>query len=193
MSGIMMNVMSNRIPPVVYVPAAGVNPPQQLITNYNFASGTTGWTASGGFGTYSYTSSNLIALYNGELYFTYVSRTLTRSVSVSSIINDANTLTVVANLRHRENGDGATYTSIDTYNFTVVFKNSSGGTVATRSTGTVNAPQNFTDITLTLNRSEIFSTFNTIVTAEISLTGIDTKFWNGNHGPIVRYVTLTAS
>ena len=167
--------------------------PQQLITNSDFSDGTTGWTASGGFGTYSYTSSNQIALYNGELYFTYVSRTLSRSIPVSSVIADAATFTAVVNLRHREKGDAGTYTQVDTYTFTVTYKNSSNGTVITKTTGTSNAPQNSTDISLVLDRSEIPATFDTIATAEISLTAQDLGYWNGNHGPIVRYITLTAS
>jgi hypothetical protein len=166
--------------------------PQQLITNSNFTNGTTGWTASGGFGTYSETSNDKIALLNGQMYFTYVSRTLSRDVTVSSVTADASTFTAVVNLKHIDKTVSG-YTQVDTYNFTVTYKNSSGGTVITKTTGTSNAPQNFTDITLTLNRSEIPSTFGTITSASISLTGVDTGSWNGNYGPVVRYITLTAS
>ena len=60
-------------------------------------------------------------------------------------------------------------------------------------TGNVNAPQYFTDVTLTLNKSEIPLTFNTITSAVVQITGIDTGYCNGNHGPLVEYVTLTAS
>ena len=167
--------------------------PVQLLTNPDFAAGTSGWTASGGFGTYSYTSSNQIALYNGEMYFTYVSRTLSQIVNVSSVAAEADTFTAVVNLRHREKSDAPTYTQIDTYTFSVVYKNSAGGTVITKTTGSANAPQNFADITLTLDRTEIPTTFDTIATAEVRVTGIDTGYWNGNHGPIVQYVTLTAT
>lgn len=172
-------------------PAIGVSPPQQLVTNSDFSSGSTGWTASGGFGTYSFSSSNQIAINGGILYFTYVSRTLSRNISLSSLISDANTITAVANLKHNDKAGG--YTQIDTYNFTLVFKNSSGTTVATKTTGTSNAPQDYTDISLTLNRSDICSTFNNIASVDIQLTGIDTGFWNGNHGPMVQYITLTAA
>ena len=167
--------------------------PEQLITNSDFSGGTTGWTASGGFGTYSYSSGSQIAINpDGYPQFSYTSRTMSRNIDVSSVTNDASTFTAVVNLRHDDKNAGG-YTQIDTYNFTVVYKNSSGGTVITKTTGTSNAPQNFTDITLTLNRSEIPSTFNTITTAAISLTGIDTGYWQGQHGPVVRYITLTAS
>lgn len=171
----------------------GLDVPEQLITNYDFSNGSTGWTASNGFGTYSYNASNQVAVYNGQLYFTYVLRTVTRSINVSNIITFATSLTATANLRHREKSDAATYTQIDKYTFTVAFKNSSGATVATKTTGLSNAPQNFTDINLTLNWSEIPSTFSTITTADISLSGIDTGYWNGNHGPIVDYIKLVAS
>jgi hypothetical protein len=167
--------------------------PVQLLTNPDFAAGTTGWTASGGFGTYSYTSSNQIALHEGAMYFTYVSRTLSQTVNVSSVITAADTFTAVVNLRHREKGDSGDYTQIDTYTFSVVYKNSAGGTVITKTTGSANAPQNFTDIALTLDRTKIPATFDTIASAEVRVTGIDTGYWNGNHGPIVQYVTLTAT
>ena len=167
--------------------------PEQLITNSDFSGGTTGWTASGGFGTYSYTAGSQIAINpDGYPQFSFTSRTLSRNVTVSSVTANASTFTAVVNIRHDDKATGG-YTQIDTYNFTVVYKNSSGGTVITKTTGTSNAPQNFTDITLTLNRSEIPATFNTIDSAAITLTGIDTGSWAGQHGPVVRYITLTAS
>ena len=182
-----------RATPVVYSPAPGVSPAQQLVTNSSFDSGTTGWTASGGFGTYSISSANQIAVTGGVAYFSYVSRTLSQNVSVTSVINNANTLTGVVNIKHREKSDAASYTSIDTYSFTLVFKNSAGTTITTKTTGTVNAPQNYTDVTLTLNRSEIPATFGTIASVDVQVTGIDTGYWNGNWGPMVQYITLTAS
>lgn len=179
--------------PVTVNPPAGLEVPEQLITNYDFSDGTAGWTAGGGFGTYSYNASNQVAVHNSQLYFTYVLRTVTRNIDVSSIIADAISLVATANLKHREKSDAATYTQIDTYTFTVAFKNSSGATVITKTTGLSNAPKDFTDINLTLNRSEIPATFSTITTAAISISGIDTGYWNGNHGPIVDYIKLVAS
>lgn len=178
---------------VVYVPAAGVSPAQQLVTNSSFDSGTSGWTASGGFGTYSINSSSQIAVTGGIAYFSYISRTLSQNVSLTSVINDANTFTGVVNIKHREKNDAGTYTSIDTYSFTLVFKNAAGTTISTKTTGTVNAPQNYTDVTLTLNRSDIPATFGSIASVDIQVTGIDTGYWNGNWGPMVQYITLTAS
>ena len=171
---------------------AGLANPVQLVTNSDFTDGTTGWTASGGFGTYSYTSSNQVALLNGELYFTYVLRTVSRNIDVTSVVANALSLKATVNIRHDQNG-GGTYTSIDTYTFIVTFKNSSGATVTTKTTGLSNAPQNATDIDLTLNRSEIPSTFDTITTAAISVSGVDKGSWNGQHGPVVKYIKLTAS
>ena len=167
--------------------------PTQLITNSDFTNGSTGWSATGGFGTYSYTLSNQVAILDNVLYFTYVSRTVSRTVNLSSYSSLANTYTGVVNIRHREKGDNGLYTQIDKYTFTITYKNSGGGTVISKTTGNVNAPQNFTDISLTLNRSEIPLTFDDITSADVQVTGIDTGFWNGNHGPLVQYITLTAS
>jgi hypothetical protein len=169
---------------------------QQLLINPNFDDGTTGWTASGGFGTYSYTSSNQIAVLDGVAYFTYVSRTLSQTASVSEIIGETGGLSAVLNIRHRQKGDDGSYTQVDIYNFEVIFKNSAGATVASKrtpSSGSSNAPQYFTDIELTLSRSEIPETFDSISSVEVRITGLDAGYWNGNHGPMVDYVTLTTS
>lgn len=161
----------------------------QLLTNSDFDSGTTGWSASGGFGTWSFTSSNLAAVLNGVLYFTYVSRTVSQSVNVSSYISSSNSFEGILNIKREENGPN----NNDTYNFTLLFKNSGGTTIATKTTGSSIAPLNYTDITLTLNRSEIPATFDTITSVEVQITGLDAGFWNGNHGPWVDYVKLNVS
>jgi hypothetical protein len=163
--------------------------PTQLLINSDFSSGTTGWTASGGFGTWSFTFSNQVAVLNGVLYFTYVSRTVSQSVNVSSLITSANSFSGVINIKRENNGGN----NNDTYNFTLLFKNAAGTTISTKTTGTTIAPLNYTDITLTLNRSEIPTTFNTITTVEVQLTGVDAGFWNGNHGPWVDYIQLNVS
>ena len=162
--------------------------PTQLLVNPDFDSGTTGWSASGGFGTWSYTSSNQVAVLDGVLYFTYVSRTVTQSVNVSSYILSANSFSGILNIKGETNNS-----SNDTYNFTLLFKNSGGTTVITKTTGTSTAPLNYTDITLTLNRSEIPSTFDTITSVDVQITGIDVGFWNGNNGPWVDYIKLNVS
>jgi hypothetical protein len=163
--------------------------PIQLLTNPDFDSGTTGWSASGGFGTWSFTSSNQVAVLNGVLYFTYISRTVTQSVNVSSYVSSANSFGGVLNIKREENGPN----NNDTYNFTLLFKNSGGTTIATKTTGSSIAPLNYTDITLTLNRSEIPATFDTITSVEVQVTGVDAGFWNGNHGPWVEYIKLNVS
>jgi hypothetical protein len=163
--------------------------PTQLLLNSSFDNGSTNWTASGGFGTYDYYSSNRVAVLNGVLYFTYVSRTVSQSVTVSDIISDVNAFTGVLNIKRIENSTNIN----DTYSFVLLFKNSSGTTIATKTTGTVIAPQNYTDVTLTLDRSEIPGTFNNITSVQVNISGLDAGFWNGNHGPMVDYVTLTVS
>lgn len=168
--------------------------PQQLLVNPGFDDGTTGWTASGGFGTYSYTSSNQIAVLDGVAYFSYVSRTLSQVANVPEDISGWGSIVAVVNIRHRQKGDDGSYSQVDIYNFEAVFKNASGTILATKrtpSSGSSNAPQEFTDISITLNRSEMPSDFDSIATAEVRVTGLDTGFWNGNHGPMVDYVTLT--
>jgi hypothetical protein len=159
----------------------------QLLVNPHFDLGTTGWSATGGFGTWSFTSSNQVAVLNSVLYFTYVSRTVSQSVNVSSYISSSDSFEGVLNIKREQNGPN----NNDTYTFTLLFKNSSGATVATKTTGSSVAPLNYTDITLTLNRSEIPSTFDTITTVDVQITGVDAGFWNGNHGPWVDYVNLT--
>lgn len=163
--------------------------PTQLLTNSDFSLGTTGWTATGGFGPYSFTSSNRVAVLNGVLYFTYVSRTVSQSVNVSTQISSANSFSGVVNIKRIENGPN----NNDTYNFTLLFKNSANTIVIQKTTGSSIAPQNFTDIQLTLNRSEIPTTFDTITTVEVQVTGLDAGFWNGNHGPMVNYIKLDIS
>ena len=170
--------------------------PTQLLLNPSFDSGTTNWTSNVGFAVYSYTSANKPAVLNSILYFTFVNTTVSQSVSVSGIISGANTFTAVVNIKHREKGDAATYTQIDKYAFEVLFKNAAGATIVTKRTpasGQQNAPQYFTDVTLTLNRSEIPGTFDTIASVQVNISGIDTGYWNGNHGPMVDYATLTVS
>lgn len=158
----------------------------QLLINPDFDLGTTGWSATGGFGTWSFSSSNQAAVLNGVLYFTYVSRTVSQSVNVSSYISSADSFEGILNIKREQNGPN----NNDTYTFTLLFKNSSGATVTTKTTGSSIAPLDYTDITLTLNRSEIPSTFDTITTVDVQITGVDAGFWNGNHGPWVDYVNL---
>ena len=158
----------------------------QLLINPHFDLGTTGWSASGGFGSWSFTSSNQIAVLNSVLYFTYVSRTVSQSVNVSSYISSSDSFEGILNIKREQNGPN----NNDTYNFTLLFKNSGGSTIATKTTGSSIAPLDYTDIRLTLNRSEIPTTFDTITTVEVQITGQDAGFWNGNHGPWVEYVNL---
>lgn len=170
--------------------------PIQLLSNPTFDNGIIGWTSNRGFANYSYYSASQPAVLNSVLYFSYVNTIVSQSVSVNGIIGDVTKFTAVINIKHREKGDAPTYTQIDKYSFEVLFKNASGTTVITKRTpasGQQNAPQYFTDLTLTLDRSEIPLTFNTISSIQVNISGIDTGYWNGNHGPMVDYVTLTAS
>lgn len=163
--------------------------PTQLLTNSDFSLGTTGWSATGGFAPYSFTASNRVAVLDGVLYFTFTSRTVSQSVNVSSQIALANSFNGIINIQRIAN----TANVNDTYTFTLIFRNSANSTVIQKTTGNSIAPQNFTDIQLTLNRSEIPTTFDTITTVEAQVTGLDAGFWNGNHGPMVNYIKLDVS
>jgi hypothetical protein len=196
-SGVRFKKNTNRVTPTPTPTATPTPTPTatreigeetQLLINPHFDLGTTGWTASGGFGSWSFTSSNQIAVLNSVLYFTYVSRTVSQSVDVSSYISSSDYFEGIINIKREENGPN----NNDTYNFTLLFKNSGGSTIATKTTGSSIAPLDYTDIRLTLNRSEIPSTFDTITTVEVQITGQDVGNWNGNHGPWVEYVNLNA-
>jgi hypothetical protein len=85
--------------------------------------------------------------------------------------------------------------NIDLFSFQVVYKNSSNETIATRRTpalGTQSAPLPLTDYTLILRRDES-ALFDSIVSATVSVNGIDKGFWAGQYGPVVDYCTLTLS
>ena len=105
---------------------------------------------------------------------------------MSSYISSSDSFEGILNIKREQNGPN----NNDTYNFTLLFKNSGGSTIATKTTGSSIAPLDYTDIRLTLNRSEIPTTFDTITTVEVQITGQDAGFWNGNHGPWVEYVNL---
>jgi hypothetical protein len=165
----------------------------QLLINHNFDEGNSGWTASGGFGTYSHTSSNQIAVLDGVAYFTYVSRTLSQVVNVSDLVENTSHFICILNIRHRQKGDDGGYTQVDTYSFEVLFKDSSNNMVASKrtpSSGVTQAPKDFTDIELRLDRTEIPNSFNSISSIEVKVTGLDVGYWNGNHGPMVDYISL---
>ena len=167
----------------------------QLLINSDFTDGATGWSATGGFGTYSYTSSNLIAIQDGIVYFTFVRRTLSQIVEVADIIQETDSFSCVLNIKHRQKGDAQEYTQADVYNFGVIFKNSSGGVVINKrnpASGDALAPQEYTDVNLELLRSET-PNFNDISSIEVNVTGLDSGYWNGNHGPMVNYISLYAT
>ena len=65
-------------------------------------------------------------------------------------------------------------------------------TKRTPASGTQHPPASFTDYTLILTRGENVL-FDTIVSATVSITGIDKGFWAGQHGPAIDYCTLTLS
>jgi hypothetical protein len=190
-------------------PAPGP-PPGQLLTNSDFLSGTTGWTASPGFGTFSYSSASRPAVTTsidyssrawpgysntgstGYLVFSYAAGIVSQTVSVSATIALINTFTGVINLINVPNPSGS---GADSFYFEVLYKDSGGTTLYTSRTpasGTQAPPNTYTSYTLTLTRSGN-PNFGQIASATVNIYGIDNNFWNGNYGPCVDYCRLTAS
>lgn len=187
-------------------PAPPIGPsgatPVQLLVNSGFTSGTTGWTAAGGFQTYDYYSGSLPAVTNsindngvvgsdGYLVLSYIARTVSQTVSITDIAN-YNIITSVINIARTANRENI---GLDNFSFQVVYKDASNNTVATSripTSGTQTAPAVFTDYTLTFTRDDS-AAFDTIVSATVSISGIDGGFWAGNHGPAIDYCTLTLS
>lgn len=152
----------------------------ELLVNYDFNDGSSGWTASGGFGTYSYTSSNQIAVLDGIAYFTYVSRTLSQIVSVSDSIENVDNFVCVLNIKHRQKNDDGGYTQVDTYNFEVLFKDSSNNTMITKRTPSTGSA------VVTENLLLHYNTFNT---ASYNGSGVTITDISGNS----RNGTITGS
>ena len=190
-------------------PAPGP-PPGQLLTNSDFLSGTTGWTASPGFATFSYSSASRPAVttsidYSGRawpgysntgssgyLVFSYGAATVSQTVSVAATIGSINTFTAVMNMINVPNPSGSTF---DNFSFEVLYKDSGGTTLYTSripTSGTQTATNSYSNYTTTLGRSSN-ANFGQIASATINIYGLDNGFWNGNYGPCVDYCTLTAS
>ncbi len=185
-------------------PAPPVGPsgatPTQLLVNSGFTDGTTGWTSSTGFQTYDFYSGSKPAVTDtindnglvgsdGYLVLSYVSATVSQTVSISNI-TDYNIITAVINIARTPNREDI---GLDKFSFQVVYKNASNTTVATKRTpasGTQAVPLAFTDYTLTLTRNDN-PNFDTITSATVSIAGIDGGYWAGTHGPAVDYCTLT--
>lgn len=175
--------------------------PVQLLVNSGFTNGTTGWSSPpDGFQTYDFFSGSLPAVTetiddnglvgsSGYLVFSFVSRTVSQTVSISNIA-DYNIITAVINIARTPNRENI---GLDNFSFQVVYKNASNVTVATKRTpasGTQTVPSTFTDYTLTFTRDDS-ADFDTIVSATVNITAIDGGYWAGTHGPAVDYCTLT--
>ena len=180
--------------------------PVQLLVNSGFTNGTTGWSSSSGFRTdpFNYQIGSqpiVVASVNdggitgsdGYLIFSFSSATVSQTVSIADIAN-YNIITAIINISRISNNDIQRPTP-DAFSFVIVYKNASNGTVATKRTpasGTQSAPTSFTDYTLTFTRDDNVN-FDTITSATVSISGIDNGFWQGQHGPVVDYCTLTLS
>jgi hypothetical protein len=190
-------------------PDPGPSPGTQLLTNSDFIDKTgnaaTGWTSSPGWQAYAFDNSGGVTnmpcvvttmpvragVYptsssTGFVIFSYVTATVSQTISLTGL-GGINSIATVLNIVNVSNGRN------DTFNLTVTFKNASGVTIFSLTTGTINAPAAFTDYTLTLNRSGNEPNFNNIRSITVSITAIDSGFWGGQYGPAMDYCTLTVN
>ena len=180
--------------------STGANLVNQLLTNPDYLSGTTGWTSSRGFATYSFTSGNqpaVVASINdngivgsdGYLVFSYVSTTVSQTVAIAdaTILNKLTATLSIVDIPNREVSFGD-----DQFSFEVLFKDIGNNTLYSKrspSTGNQNAPDVFRDYILELNRADS-PNFNDITSVTVNITSIDVGFWAGQHGVCVDYCTL---
>lgn len=143
-----------------------------LVSNYNFSDGSTSWSTSSG--------SCLIS--GGMIAYSYSSDTVSQTVSISST-SGVNSYTVYFNTVSAWYGTGS-------FGVTVTFLNSEGGTVGTLTTSSSSTSSVWTQNSLTLNRSDYSSTFDTITSVTIAVTGCDTIGWAGYYGPRITNVIL---
>ena len=169
----------------------------ELIQNGQFAD-TSFWTAPSGFQTFSTSSGSLPAIAGGELRFApSASPNVVSQIAQIPIdtISTKNTFTGKINIRHQQNA-GTGYSSIDVFYFLLEFRNSSNAILTTKripASGTTQAPQNFTEYTLTLTREELPTQFDNITNVRFVIHGLDTGFWAGNYGPRVNLASLILS
>jgi hypothetical protein len=191
---------------VTGTPTTPAYPPgTQLLENPEFtdivSNGANGWSSSQGWDAYSATLANSpTAVTNMPIYtgvyptssstgfviFSYVSATVSQTVSISNLIG-INIITVLLNIANVSNRD-----LTDTFTLQVQYKNSTGTVLYTTSTGSISAPSTWTDYTLTLPRDGS-PNFDLIKSITVNITGIDTGFWNGQFGPAMDYCRLTVS
>lgn len=172
-----------------------LNPEFTEITNNSADS----WVSSRGWQAYSETSASApTAVANmptrdvyptststGFIIFSYVSATVSQTVTIPSLTG-INTITGILNIANTANN------ARDNFTFQIQYKNSAGTVLYTTSTGSTPAPDIWTDYNLTLTRAAS-PNFDLIKAITVSITGIDSGFWNGQFGPVVDYCTLIVS
>ncbi len=178
-----------------------------MLTNPDFLEGTNGWTSKSinnntGFADYDFynaskpgvtlsISDNGIVGSNGYLVFSFISATVSQTVSVDT--TSMNKLTATLSIVDIPNTvSGRPQALPDKFSFEVLFKNAGNSTLyskRTPSSGTQNSPSIFKDYVLELNRSDS-TNFDDITSITINITSVDTGGWNGQHGACVDYCTL---
>ncbi|WWT39292.1 hypothetical protein [Microcystis phage Mel-JY01] len=176
-------------------------PPQepiQILLNSEFTTGSTHWTASGTFGTFSTNNASRPAVYQNTLVFSYsdAAGIVSQTVDVSQNIQTYDEFNSVMRIRHIQNtspwGSTSSYSSIDKFYFMVEFFDTNNIMLINKRippSGTENCPRYYTEYSLSLNRNEIVN-FNDIRYVKVTVFGDDTAFWNGNYGPQVDYIRL---
>jgi hypothetical protein len=192
------------VPVTPQLPIPGPPVGTQLLLNHEFTeitnNGADGWASSRGWQAYSGISANsptavltmpirtdvyAISDTSGFVIFSYISATVSQTVAVPSLTG-INTITGVLNIVNTNNN------ATDTFTFQIQYKNNAGTVLYTTTTGNINAPNTWTDYTLTLTRATS-PNFDLIKVITVNITGIDSGFWNGQYGPAMDYCTLTVT
>jgi hypothetical protein len=185
-------------------PTPAYEPNTQLLINPEFteivSNGANGWTSTRGWDAWSGISANKpTAVTNmpiregiyptststGFVIFSFAPATISQTVTIDNLVG-VNTITGVLNIVNVSNN------APDNFTFQIQCKNSTGTVLYTKTTGSIQAPDSWTDYTLTLTRAES-PNFDLIKSITVNITSIDTGYWNGQYGPTMDYCRLTVS
>lgn len=197
-------------------PAPVITPPSapayasntQLLINPEFTDITDnaadGWVSSVGWQVWGYqTGSKPTAVINmpiragvyptsdstGFAIFSFIPATISQTVPISNLVG-INIITGVLNIVNVSNG------AADNFTFQIQYKNSTGATLYTKTTGSIAAPSSWEDYILILTRDDTTDPskpFDAITSITVSITSKDTGFWAGQYGPAIDYCRLTVS
>lgn len=186
-----------------------IPPETQLLVNPEFtdiiSNGANGWTSSRGWQPYSETSASapttVITMPTRDVYptststgfviFSFQSATISQTINIDNLIG-IDTITGVLNIVNVPNRPTEIGNNADTFTFQIQYKNSTGVVLYTSTTGNIRCPSTWTDYTLTLTRAGS-PNFDLIKSITVSITGLDSGYWNGQYGPAIDYCRLIVS